>query len=884
MKAINLKTEYLKNPIGISITKPRLFWNCDGGIKQTAYRIVAENENGEILWDSGKVDSDRMTHIRWGGKALRSRDTVFWSVKLWDENGNEGTFSEKAFFEIGLLDKADWKAKWITGNYTADASTENKKKAIGKSFILQGIDYLIESNRLDNQKRYPVDCFRQVFTLRKKVKKARLYITACGLYEARLGGEKVGDFCLAPGITDYKKRIQYQTYDVTDMLKTGENSLTVELADGWYRGSVGAWGLKQEYGNETKLIAQLEIKFDGGTDETVISDGSWHWSSDGPIRFADNKDGEIVDADMSPSYKDWAMVTDCGVVPTASNNVAIKEKERFKPEIIKTPSGKTVLDFKQNFAGYIEFNITARRDDKIFLRFGEMLDENGEFTQKNIQCSNKHITTPLQQIDYTCMDGENHYKTKFAIFGFRYVLVSSDADFKADDFTAIAVYSDMERTGFFESSNELLNKFVEATVWSTKSNSADLPTDCPTRERHGWTGDAQIFFPSASYLFDYAAFSKKYLADMYDWQKKDGKLPQIAPPGGIDFYMSFMNGSVGWSDAGIIIPYYFWKKYGDTDILKEYFGRMKRYAEFMIGRIGKNAPLSKPVRLKGEGGKYIVNAGQSYGEWAEPADVFPNKWTNTILPHPEVSTAYTSYVLRLMGEICEALGEENDAKRYFDISEKCKKAYQELVRTPDFSLDTDRQASLVRPLAFGLLDEKQTEYAKKRLIKALENYGYRLGTGFLSTPLILSVLEKYDIESAFRLLENEQMPGWLFMTKNGATTVWESWEGTKAQGGIASLNHYSKGAVCQWLFSSMCGINVDGENHFVISPKVGGHFTYARAEYKSVFGLIKSGWERKSGKTVFHLEVPANCSADVILPNGERTTVTAGKYSFEVSC
>lgn len=492
----------------------------------------------------------------------------------------------------------------------------------------------------------------------------------------------------------------------------------------------------------------------------------------------------------------------------------------------------------------------------------------------------KDIASPLQQVDYTCANGENHYKTKFAIFGFQYVLIETDVPFTADDLTGIAVYSDMEQTGFFESSNELLNKLVHATVWSTKSNSADLHTDCPTRERHGWTGDAQIFFPSASYLFDYATFSKKFLNDMYDWQKENGKLPQIAPPGGIDFFMSMMNGSVGWSDAGIIIPYYFWKQYGDRDILAEYYDRMKKYAEFMISRVGKNAPLSKPNKVKGEDRKYIVNKGQAYGEWAEPEDVYPNHWTNVVLPETEVSTAYTSYVLGLMSEIAKELNHSVDANRYNDISLKCKKAYQALVETEDYSLDTDRQARLVRPLAFNLLNEKQTEFARKRLIKALDNYGWRLGTGFLSTPLILGVLDKYDLDSAYRLLENEEMPGWLFMSKMGATTIWESWEGTEAQGGIASLNHYSKGAVCQWLFSSMCGIKVDGENHFVISPKAGGHFTFAKAEYKSVFGTVKSGWEIKDSKAIYTIEIPANCTADIILPNGEKQTVTTGKYTF----
>ena len=443
-------------------------------------------------------------------------------------------------------------------------------------------------------------------------------------------------------------------------------------------------------------------------------------------------------------------------------------------------------------------------------------------------------------------------------------------ELKPEDVTAIAVYSDIAQTGFFESSNALLNRFVDATVWSTKGNSLDIPTDCPTRERHGWTGDAQIFFETANYLFDYAAFSKKYLKDVYDWQKKDGRLPQIAPYGGVDFYMWTLNGSVGWSDAGILIPYRFWKLYGDKQILIDYYDRMKRYAGFMMNRCGKLGLMAKPLGIKGEAKKYAVNAGQSYGEWAEPKDVYPNDWKDMVAPHPEVSTAYTSYVLGCMAEIADELGYADDATLFHEYSDGCKKAYQAMAETADYSLDTDRQARLVRPLAFDLLDEKQAGYAQKRLIQALANYGWRLGTGFLSTPLILDVLASYDLDAAYRLLENEEMPGWLFMPKNGATTIWESWEGTQAQGGIASLNHYSKGAVCEWLFKTMCGIRIDGENHFVIAPKPGGSLTYAKAVYHSIYGTVECGWEKTEDGYQFKICIPANTTASVQLPNGEQ--------------
>lgn len=709
MQAIRLKTEHLFDPVGVDFVAPRLYWNCSGGRKQAAYQIVAADDSGSTLWDSGKLESAAMC-VKWSGAPVPPKTKVLWKVCLWDEDAAVGDWSE-ASFETGI---GAWSAKWITGNYTV-----NKKE------------------------RYPVDCFRKVFRA-ASMKKARLYMTACGLYEAVINGQRVGDFVRAPGITDYRKRIQYQIYDVTTLLQDGKNALTVQLADGWYRGSCGAWGLKNQYGTETKLLAQLELTHTDGSVQTVATDAGWDWSNDGPIRFADNKDGEVVYANNVPSYQGKAKVTNHPVTPAASNNVPVTEHERLKAKRITTPSGKTVLDFGQNIAGYAEFTVTAHIGQKIKLRFGELLDENGEFTQKNIQCSSKKITMPLQQVIYTCKEGKNHYKTTFAIFGFQYVLVETDVAFQSEDFAAIAVYSDMERTGFFESSNALLNKFVENTVWSAKNNHADLPTDCPTRERHGWTGDAQIFFNTAAYLFDYASFAQKYMRDVYDWQKKDGKLPQIAPYGGVDFYMSFMDGSVGWADAGVLIPYRFWKLYGDDSLIRRHYDGMVQYAKFMIKRCTQFTPLRHHLPLKGEAKKYIVNYGHSYGEWAEPADVFPNDWKNIVLPHPKESTAYTVFIMEHMMEIAGYLGKQQDKALFEKYRDGCTKAYRELVTLTAYTLDTSRQAKLVRPLYMRLLDEKQEAFAKHRLVQAMKNYRWRLGTGFLSTPFILDVLADMD--------------------------------------------------------------------------------------------------------------------------------------------
>ena len=852
MKAINLKCEYLINPMGIDIQNPRLMWNCDGGITQTAYRIIAIS-NEKTVWDSGKVKSSSM-RAEYPHK-LKSRERVEWSVTLWDENDVEGDPTERTYFETGLLSASDFTAKWISGNY-----------------------------RVNKKNRYPVDCFKKQFSA-QNVAKARLYITACGLYEAKINGQRVGNFVLAPGHTDYTKRIQLQTYDVAELLENGENEITVELADGWYRGSCGAWGLKNQYGTQTKLYAQLEITYKSGNRSIIGTNKSWKWSNDGAIRFADNKDGEIVEAWRKPSYNGFAKETKCEVLPVSSNNVPVTEHEKFSVKnVITTPSGAKVLDFGQNIAGYISFAVTAKNGQKIKLRFGEMFDENGEFTQKNFQCANKKRTkvTPLQQIVYYCTDGLNEYKTKFAVFGFQYVLIETDVEWKKGDFTAVSVCSDMEETLAFESSNELLNRLVEATRWSAKNNHVDVPTDCPTRERHGWTGDAQIFCNTAAYLFNYAPFARKYVFDMIDGQRKNGKFRQITPKGGIDFYMDFMDGSAGWSDAGVLIPYRVYKRYGDKKILESSYSAMKKYADFKIKTLGKRYPTAVKTGIDRKYKKYISNYGQSYGEWAEPTEVHITGFKDFACPHPEETTAYIVYMLETMTEIAEVLGKQDDKKRFSEYAEKAKIGYGKLIECPKFSLDTDRQAKLVRPLYMNLLSEKQAEFAANRLIAALDRFDWRLGTGFLSTPFILYVLEKIDVEYAYKLLENEQMPGWLFMPKMHANTIWESWEGTQAQGGIASLDHYSKGAVLEWVFSEMCGIKVAGENAFTIAPKAGGKFTFAKCEYQSVYGKVFCGWQRENGVTTYKIVIPANTTAKVVLPDGERT-VHAGEYEFTES-
>ena len=851
MQVTNILCEYLDNPIGIGIKHPRITWNDESIIKQKSFEISYSINDGEKK--TARANSSSMNYTFTDN--FQSRDIVKYTIKVCDENDNWSDESEVHSFEFGLLNPSDWIGKWITGDY-----------------------------KVKKGNRYPVDYFKKNFET-KDIKKARLYISACGIYEAYINEKRVGDFILAPGTTDPRKRIQYQTYDVTSLLKDGDNEINVSLADGWYRGSIGAKGFTYVFGKQTKLILQLEITTKDGT-SVITSDSSWLWCNDGEIRFADLKDGEIVDANLTPSYFGKAKEVNYSANLKESNNEYVVENEIYKPKKMWTSKNNNIiLEFENNIAGYLSFDVFANKGDTLDITLGEMLDSDGEVTLKNIQCIRKNKKTPLQEIHFTCKEGMNNYHPKFFFAGFKYASIKTNIKLEKDNFNQIALYTKLHTTSNFKSSNELINIFYDNTIRSLKSNSIDIPTDCPTRERMGWTGDSQLFFETASFLMNYQAFTRKHIVDVYDRQDKNGRLPQIAPYSAEDWFMDVMNGSVGWADVGILTPYRFYKKYGDKRLLVDNFDNMERYAKFMIKRCGGArgiyAIYAKPLHLSKENRKYQVNNGQSYGEWAEPNDVRAFVWTDFCVPHAEESMAYTIWMMRLMIEICDIVGKTDNKALYKEYEEGITRAYRELVTKKDNTLDTNRQAKLVRPLYLDLLDENQKEYAKKRLIEALDFYNWRLGTGFLSTPFILNVLSTIDPEYAYRLLENEEMPGWLYMSKNNTGTIWEGWEGPNSQSGIASLNHYSKGAMVEWLFNGMCGINIASENEFLLKPVIGGKETYAFASYDSIYGTISLSWKKENDKVIFDINVPGNTQARFVYKEKDEI-LYPGQYHFEI--
>ncbi|MBR2259827.1 MAG: hypothetical protein IJ899_21325 [Blautia sp.] len=473
------------------------------------------------------------------------------------------------------------------------------------------------------------------------------------------------------------------------------------------------------------------------------------------------------------------------------------------------------------------------------------------------------VETPLQEIIFTCSGEEDTYKTRFTVFGFRYAQIIGDVEFKPEDFTAIAVYSDMEQTGDFFCSDERVNQLVKNTRWSMKGNFLDVPTDCPTRERLGWTGDAQVFFHTGAYFMDTAAFFRKWLRDMADGQYKDGFVGGVVPFSGVEMMYKATGGSVGWADAVYLVPYRFYKRFGDKELLRQCWPMMKKYADTLLKKTEKDGHYEKGMHL---------------GEWLEPVE-FRDKVNGPKARHPEECTAYFYLTMNTMAEIASLLGEPGD--KYQKAAEQAKAIYPKYAE-----LDTDRQAKLVRPLALRLLDGDIKKKAQIRLVKAVEDYHYRVGTGFMSTSFLLPELTKAGaVETAYKVLLNKEKPGWLYEIEHGATTIWETWEGYTGKGAVdrgdaGSLNHYSPGAVCQWLFDTCAGIRVEGENHFMIAPVPGDGLAYAEASYQSLYGEVKSRWEKTQNGVKHTVTIPPNCTAEIILPDGWREAVSSGKHVY----
>lgn len=882
MKATDLRYEFLTNPLGVDETAPRFSWKLatdQSNTVQTAYQIQSAESEADLLagscrWDSGKVDSDTSILVPYAGPALQSRQRVYWHVKVWDNHGNQSGWSETAWFEMGLLNEGDWSAQWIE-----------------------------PEEEFDINEQQPASYTRVEFDLEGTVKKARLYITSLGFYEAWFNGQRVGDFIFNPTRTSFKQLVHYQTYDVKDLLTKEKNALGVVLGDGWLRGKLGLTSSRNVHGERLALLAQLEVEFENGELLVLGTDADWTATQNGPMRQNDTKDGEFFDARLEiPGWsehgfhgKGWHPVrvtTGNGAVVCASNNVPMREKETFKPTVLTTPDGSTVLDFGQNIDGYVSFHVQGEPGHVVSLVHGESLDENGNFTMEHLQLRFLHMDELLQKVTYTLKGGaKEFYKTTFSSQGFRYVKLENwPCDVKSEDFTAYAVYSDMAQTATFHCSDPDIDQLFMNTLWSEKGNFLDVPMDCPTRERGGWSGDAQIFVRTGQYLMDTAAFFNKWLKEMAIQQGEDGLIGNLIPataPMDNAFQNSHL-GAAGWADAAVIIPWTMWKMTGDIRFIKDNWDMMQKWVEYEIRHAKDTNPNRPPV--DNPYAEYTWDTNFHFGEWfeADADDARPNLENAMKMGNPEVATAYFAHSAQLLSDCAAALGKPQEAEKYAHVSAMAKKAYQHLF-APDGKINSHHQANFVRPLALELLPEEHQQIVADDLVELIASRDYHLGTGFLSTKFLCKVLEEHGhLDIAYKLLEQRTMPSWLYSVTKGATTIWEVWHGIDENNvPHNSHNHYSYGAVVSWLIESVAGIKMDeassGFKHFYLKPIPGGSLTHAAATHESPYGKIASAWKWENSVFVYDVTVPANTTATVILPDGSAPLkVGSGEYHYAV--
>lgn len=757
----------------------------------------------------------------------------------------------------------------------------------------------------------PASYVRKVFNVNKAVRKATLYTTALGVYEPYINGTKVEKAKLMPGFTNYNKRVQYFETDVTKLLQNGTNVIAAVVGDGWYRGALGAYSKRAFYGDKVRFAASLEMQDEDGTISWVYTDEGTKATQDGPIVGNDIKTFEIVDMTKElegwnePTFDDssWHLCKSFSyegqAIPLEGEKIL--EHEKFTARIMITPNGETVLDFGQNISGHVEFAVKGEAGHVVKLEMGETLDEHGNFSVKNLtEISVEKIAPGMeipnsvlgQTLYYKLKQGAQSYKSTFLVSGFRYVRLSNwPEEVKPENFTAIAIYADMKYESTFSCSNEMINKLVSNVRWSQKANFVDVPTDCPTRERAGWTGDVNVFAETACYLADTKRQIIKWLGDFIGLQKEDGSLPFIVPEvpmprQGADM-QNLPYSSAGWSDALINVPMILYQFYGDEGVIKLVYESAKKYVNYNALRAKGRHKMH--FYKRGKHYQYILDTGYHWGEWLEPGgDMTKDAIKALMFPDAEVATAWFFYSCKQVSEMAAILKKPEDQKKYADLADKIRKAYQkEFLRRG--KVTGKRQCRYVRPLYMGLVDEKNQEAVAGKLNQLCINNGYKIGTGFLTTYKILQTLSKFGYrETAYRILTQEKCPGWMYEINQGATTVWENWMGINEEGiPKDSQNHYAMGAVVAWLFSEIGGIKPlePGFAKVQIAPQIPADLAWSETSYESVRGNIYVRWERGEKNICFKIILPDGVAGVLVLPDGTTKQIAGHQeYSYDLQC
>lgn len=875
LQSIDLRCEHLATAYGLNSPIPRFGWGLEGSGQdqcQTAYRIVvAEVGSGRVFWDSGKVSSNNTQLIPYGGEPLPSAAVLDWTLQVWDEGDLAGNIAGPARIFTGLQG-ADWQAKWIARYFVLPAGRE-----------------VPADNAYDNRwQARPADYLRRSFASPETPIRATLYVTALGLYEAYLNGQRIGDHVMAPGWTDYHRRVEYQVHDVTDLVRSGDNVLGAILGEGWYSGRVGHNQRRagNHYGGRPALFCQLHLHYADGSSITVASDEHWQ-TRQGPICYSDFLMGEMYDARLERSEWALAPAKESGWQPvevfTPDPGAPQLDAARAQParEVARLPSkflhlasnGAAIFDLGQNIAGYCELTVEASEGDRFTLRHGEVLDANGELYVANL----RHAVAT--DIFIAAGKGREIFKPRFTFHGFRYVEVALPEGVLPDaiTLTGIAIQTDAPVTGEIETGHPLVNQLLSNIFWSQRDNFLSVPTDCPQRdERYGWSADAQVFWKTAGYFMDVSAFLSKWMIDLEDGQSPDGAFPDVAPTKPLNPYrLTPQPGAPAWGDAPVIMAWDHWLRYGDRDFLSRFYPAFEAWMDHIGG------PNPDFIRRNA-----VHN---NYGDWLS---VGPTS-DRTL-----VATAYWYRVADLMARIAETLGQATDSARYTQLARSIAKAFCAEYLDKDGRLTGDTQTAYLLALDFGLQPEAMRPAAAKRLVELIEASGGHLQTGFLGVRHICPVLsDNGAADLAIDLLLKDTYPSWGFSIAQGATTIWERWDGWTPEKGFQSVNmnsfnHYAYGAVGEWIWSRIAGIDwIEGHagyREISLRPIFDIRLSHCRASYRAHVGTVSSDWTMQDENSVdWQVTIPPNCVGRVELPAGWTAAaplraVSAGTHRYSL--
>lgn len=853
VKITSVRAEQLRETLGIGANQPRLSWRIETRAQnwiQSAYEIACYGPDGQVYGQTGRIESDQSILVAWQFPPLPSRQQVRIQVRVWGKDGSESAWSEPLTIETGLLEAEDWHARFISPDWDEDTEQSN-----------------------------PSPYLRREFDVRTGVKAARLYISALGLYEAQINGTLVGDQVLAPGWTVYDQRLRYQTFDVTPLLHEGRNAIGAILGDGWYRGRLGFGdGRRNIWGDRLALLAQLEIEYADGSSERIVTDEKWR-AATGAILMNSIYDGETYDARLERigwalsgyDESDWSAVrqleSDLSTLE-APVSPPVRRTEQIAPvAITKSPSGKTLVDFGQNLVGWLSITRQGVSGQTITLRHAEVL-ENGELG-----------TRPLRQAEATDRyilrsDGVETWEPRFTFHGFRYAEVTGwEGELSPSDICAVVIHSDLERAGWFECSDPLLNQLHKNVVWGMRGNFVDVPTDCPQRnERLGWTGDIQVFAPTASFLYDVSGFLQSWLIDLALEQRKAGGIVAFVVPNLFEWPI----GAAVWGDAATIVPWVCYQRYGDLGILRDQFESMRTWVDYVASLAGKTRLWDK---------------GFQFGDWLDPSAPPDNpgqSQTDKVI----IATAYFARSAELVARAAALLGRDDDQQRYKALAAEIRAAFAREYITPSGRIMSDAETAYALALEFDLLPTaEQRQRAGDRLMELVHASGYHISTGFVGTPLICDALcHSGHYTAAYRLLLQQDCPSWLYPVVMGATTIWERWDsmlpdGSINPGDMTSFNHYALGAVADWMHRTIGGIAPaePGYRRIAIRPYPGGGLTYAHTRHLTPYGLVECYWEIKAGQFDLRVVVPPNTSVQVTLPGNESTSIEVGSGTWQWS-